>query len=351
MIKIFCFILFYFGLGFHSIILAQNSDSLPLNNYRVLASHNSYKKRPDTKVIRFLTRFKKQLGAANDPIQLDYGHLPLPKQFDDYNIRGIEIDVNYDPKGGLYEKRKLNMFIFGKRQKVKDPRMNLPGFKVLHIADVDYETNYLTFKEVLYELINWSDLHPQHTPIFINIEAKGSNPADESKFLKRLGFKKAISFDEKAYQLLDEEIFSILPKDKIFQPESLKMNYSSISNRLENEGWPLLRDCLGKFIFILEGDNVQVYNQINMVRPMFVYGQPENVNTAFILKNDPIGNEDEILKLTSKYIVRTRSDAGTIESRNNDYNRFYAAWKSGAQIISTDYYKPDLRFSNFQIKF
>jgi hypothetical protein len=317
-------------------ILSAQYDSLRLNQIRVLASHNSYKNKPDPKVIRFLTRFKKQLGSANDPVQLDYGHLPLPQQFDEYNIRGIEIDVNYDPNGGLYKKRKLNMFILGKPQKVKDPKMNEPGFKVLHIADVDYETNYLTFISVLTELKHWSELH---------------NPADESMFLKRLGFKKAIPFDEKAFNLLDKEILSILPKDKIFQPENLKKNYSTIKDRIETEGWPILRDCLDKFIFILEGSNDQQYALNNLSRPMFVYGSPSNENTAFVLKNDPLGNEIEILELTTRYIVRTRSDAGTIEARKNDYSRFQSAWKSGAQIISTDYYKPDLRFSTFQIKF
>jgi len=157
---------------------SQFHDSIRLNEIRVLASHNSYKKKPDPKVLRFLSRFKKQLGESNDPIQMDYGHLPLSRQFDDYGVRGIEIDINYDPKGGLYAKRKLNVFILGIRQRVKDTRMYEPGFKVLHIADVDYETNYLTFREVLIELKIWSESHPNHTPIFVNIEAKGSNPAD-----------------------------------------------------------------------------------------------------------------------------------------------------------------------------
>ena len=48
--------------------------------------------------------------------------------------------------------------------------------------------------------------------------------------------------------------------------------------------------------------------------------------------------------------MRTRSDAETVESRNNDNRRMLAAFNSGAQIISTDYYKPDTRFSNFEVQ-
>lgn len=342
-ISLFCLV------GFQG--LSQFHDSIRLNEIRVLASHNSYKKKPDPKVLGFLSRFKKQLGSSNDPMQLDYGHLPLPQQFDEYGVRGIEIDINYDPKGGLYSKRKINLFVPGIRQHVVDEQMKEPGFKVLHIADVDYETNYLTFKDVLIELKKWSENHPGHSPLFVNIEAKGSNPGDESKFLRKLGFKKAIPFDSIAYEKMDEEVFSILAKANIFSPADLRGNFKSVQNRIQNDNWPNLSECLGKIIFILEGNNEHIYRQKAYQHPMFVYGNSNDEHTAFVLRNDPIDRENEIRELTKKFIVRTRSDAGTIEARNNDYKRFNSAWQSGAQIISTDYYKQDLRFSNFQIKF
>jgi hypothetical protein len=100
----------------------------------------------------------------------------------------------------------------------------------------------------------------------------------------------------------------------------------------------------------LEGDNQELYQQKSIYRPMFVYSPPNGDNTAFVVKNDPIGHEQEIKILTNKYIVRTRSDAGTLEARANDYTRFNAAINSGAQIISTDYYKPDPRLGSFVIK-
>jgi hypothetical protein len=334
------------NLNFHS----QVNDTVRLNHYKVLASHNSYKKHPNPKVIKFLSKFKKQLGPSNDPEQMDYGHVPLPEQFDNYNIRGIEIDVNFDPKGGLYRKRKVNKLITGLRQKVKDPVMKQPGFKVLHIADVDYETNYLTFKQVLNDLKSWSHAHPNHTPIFVNIESKGFNPGDESGFLRFLGFKRALRFGEQAFIDLDKEILEIMPADKIFQPMDLKAKFPTIKERLNQQGWPLLSDCLGKFIFILEGDNQELYQQKSINRPMFVYSPPNGENTAFVVKNEPIGHEQEIEALTHHYIVRTRSDAGTLEARATDYTRFNAAIKSGAQIISTDYYKPDPRLGSFVIK-
>jgi hypothetical protein len=329
--------------------LVVKSQELRLNEVRVLASHNSYKGFPDKKVLSFLTKFKKQLGDANDPIQLDYGHPTLPIQFDEYGIRGIEIDINYDPKGGLYKKRAVNKFICGLKTRIKNPVMKTPGFKVLHIADVDYETNYLTFTAVLLELKKWSEEHPKHTPIFVNIEAKGTNPGDESKALRFLGFKKSIPFSAEAYNALDKEIFAVLNRENIYQPQDLLGNYTNIKERLGSIGWPLESECLGKIIFILEGSHQELYNSETLNRPMFVYKSPNDINAAFVIQNDPIGNEAYIQELSKTYIVRTRSDAGTIDARNNDYRRFNAALNSKAQIISTDFYKNDARFGDFQI--
>ncbi|MEY4145468.1 MAG: hypothetical protein RLZZ335_1320, partial [Bacteroidota bacterium] len=84
--------------------------------------------------------------------------------------------------------------------------------------------------------------------------------------------------------------------------------------------------------------------------PMFLYGSPTNPQTAFIIENEPAGKESEILNLTEKYMVRTRSDAGTLEARKNDYTRFKSALESGAQLISTDFYKADPEIGPFEIR-
>ena len=57
------------------------------------------------------------------------------------------------------------------------------------------------------------------------------------------------------------------------------------------------------------------------------------------------------------YIVRTLADAGTVEARTGDKSREDAALASGAQIVSTDYYRPDPRgntagsgWTNYKVK-
>ena len=325
-------------------------DTTPLNQIRILASHNSYKKKPHHKVLRFLKKFQDKLGEQNNPDYIDYGHLPFSEQFNDYGIRGIELDVNYDPNGGHYKRRRVNLFILGQRQRLKGGELKKPGFKILHISDVDFETNYLTLKSALKELRYWSEAHPGHLPIYINIEAKGSHPADQSKSLKRLGFKTCIPFDSMAYVNLEDEIKIGLNPNQIYTPKHFKDTCLSLRSRINNIGWPMLKEVRGKFIFILEGSNQHLYKYFNDPI-MFYYGDIKDDNTVFLLRNDASAGRDEIYDLASDFIIRTRSDSGTRESRDNNYRTWDSALKSNAQIISTDYYKADSRFSSYKVGF
>jgi hypothetical protein len=333
------------------------SDSLRLNQIQIIASHNSYKKKPDEKLLRFLVKIKDKLGAENNPVAIDYGHLPFDSQFAYYNVRGLEIDINNDPKGGLYYKRKLNAFVRGIKQRSKIDALKQPGMKVLHIKDVDYETNYYTFKESLLALKQWSDAHPSHLPMFINIEAKSGSPAHESALLRFLGFKRSKDFDSAACDAIDEEIKSVFGSDlkNVLTPDIVRGSFNTLHEMASNHAWPLLDACRGKVIFIMEGSAVGDYllNHPSLAnRAMFVYSEPGKPEAAFIKRNNAVQDKLQIQNLVQRgYIVRTRADEGTWQARNNDYTDFNSAKESGAQIISTDYYKADLRFSTFQVQF
>lgn len=327
----------------------QYPDSIRLNDIRFIASHNSYKLKPDPKVLRFLGHFKKRLGNDLDPKRMDYGHVSLTEQFDRYEVRGIELDLYYDPKGGKYKKRRVNFFVPGRKQRIKDSLMLEPGFKMLHIADVDFETNYLTFKSALKEIKTWSDKNPNHTPLIINIEPKGDSPGDHSGFLRFLGFKRAIPYDSLAYAELEKEISDILPKERILKPKDLRSNFSSVSERLDSLGWPKLNEVLGKVIFVIDGDRNGIYKRTQEEPILFLYDHPSDNSTAFVKRNDPFDKPNEIAALTEKYMVRTRTDVETIQARENDYRMFDAAIQSEAQIISTDYYRSDEALSSFVI--
>lgn len=343
-------VLTLFLLGAFQILGQSNGE--PLNEYRVLASHNSYKLKPDPRVSKFLYKIKNKLGEENDPIQLEYAHESLSIQLDSFNVRGFELDVYADPKGGKYYRRRINGFVRGKRKRSKIPALKEPGFKIIHISDVDYETNYYTLESALKEIADWSKNNPDHSPVYINIEAKGSGMGNESGLLRILGFKKAIVYDSTIYDQLNNELLTFIPSEQLVTPKEFQGDFSSIRERIDSIGWPSIEEYKGKLFFILEGNRSDWYAaQVNAGAdlPMFVYGGTEDPMTLFVRRNQPIGNEEEIKELSKDFIVRTRTDAGTLEARENDQSRKEAAIRSGAQIVSTDYYRPDLELSEFSV--
>ena len=335
---------------------SQTSDGLKLNQIQIIGSHNSYKKLPDPRVMKFLMKFKKQLGKSQDPKGIDYGHLPIDSQFSDYHVRGLEIDIHNDPKGGAFYKRKINLLVRGMHQNSHIEALRKPGFKVLHIKDVDYQTYYYTFIDALTALRQWSDAHPKHLPLFINIETKTGGPGDASGFLRFIGFKREIPYDAAACDSIDAELRAVFGNElhNILTPDRLRGRYSSLEEMVKQNGWPQLDDCRGKIIFIMLGDAKSTYAHGHPSlsgRAMCTYSSPGQPECAFIMQDDAVSDSSTIVQLVKDgYIVRTRSDAETTASRENDSRAKNAAFASGAQITSTDYYKPDLRFSTFEVQ-
>lgn len=72
---------------------------------------------------------------------------------------------------------------------------------------------------------------------------------------------------------------------------------------------------------------------------MFVTVSEDHPAAAFFILNDPVAQETRIRNLVQQgFMVRTRADANTQEAHAGNLSRFEAAKRSGAQLISTDYY-------------
>lgn len=74
----------------------KTREPIPFNSFQWLATHNSYHLAPPEKLRELIDNFSPGAGAA-----LDYTFAPLPDQLD-AGIRGLELDLYHDPKGGLY---------------------------------------------------------------------------------------------------------------------------------------------------------------------------------------------------------------------------------------------------------
>jgi len=192
-------------------IVISQDDVLRMNEIQVIASHNSYRQMTTDTVYSFLLSVAALIPPEYDPVGLDYHHLTFNQQMNNYNVRGLEIDIYNDPVGGVFRTRLINSYV-GLDTLSNIPELDEPGFKVLHIKDVDYNSHYNTFRQALVAVRNWSLTHPGHIPLFINVESKMDSPADDPT-LSSLGFLPPPPYDPSAADAIDEEIKAVFGQE------------------------------------------------------------------------------------------------------------------------------------------
>jgi Phosphoinositide phospholipase C, Ca2+-dependent len=137
----------------------------------------------------------------------------------------------------------------------------------------------------------------------------------------------------------------------LITPAMIKGDAPNLRTAVLQKGWPLLDNVRGKIMFVLDSPDeiTKRYQASGRDRPLFVNVPESDSEAAFFIMNETIAQQDQIRALVKKgFMVRTRADAETREARSSDYRRWEAAKNSGAQLISTDYYRanlsPDGRF-------
>jgi hypothetical protein len=313
--------------------------NLRMNDIVTIGTHNSYKQAIDPGIFALVQKSSPKVAPT-----LDYAHRPLDVELGD-GARAIEIDVAWDPKGGLFA-HPLGPKLVGLSE---DPgyaeAMAKAGFKVLHFQDIDYRSTCVTLHDCLVILKSWSRAHPAHVPILVSFNAK-----DDS--LPNGQGTQALRFDATAYDALDAEIRSVLKQRDLITPDDVQGSYSSLREAVTKGGWPAIGKSRGKFILALdehaEKAALYAHNSHSLKgRPMFIGEDDLSApDAAFIVLNEPL-TDDIAGAVKQGFIVRTRADADTVEARANDTRRRDRALASGAQYVSTDYMVPDNRFGPY----
>jgi len=314
-------------------------DTLRLNDIQALGSHNSYHLEQPEEVMILLRAFSAELADS-----LEYSHLPLADQFADQGIRQIELDVFADREGGLYATPE-GPTIAGLTVPV-DPEMSEPGFKVLHVQDIDFGSSCPTLVACLQEVRDWSAANPGHVPIMVLIEVK----QDEIPDPVNAGFAIPETIVADDLDALDAEIRSVFAPEEILVPDDVRGERDSLEDAIVTDGWPTLGESRGRVLFALDngGDILDLYVQGHPAlegRVMFTSSERGTPEAAFLKLNDPIADADAIRDaVAAGYVVRTRADGDTAQARSGDTAQRDAALDSGAQWISTDYPIDDPRF-------
>ncbi len=320
-------------------VAAQDESDTRINQIQILGSHNSYRPVPGKAA-------QAQLRAAlgERASGLEYGHPSIARQLD-MGVRQLELDPYSDPAGGRFAAPYRNGPAAAFRT------MERPGLKVLHMPVVDRESHCLTLVECFRQIAAWSRAHPGHELIVITVDTKEA-PVDAP------GAPAPLLYDAARLDEIDATAWAEFGRGALITPDDVRGRHPTLRSAVMAGNWPSARSARGKVMLILDSNPriAALYKarHPNLAgRAMFgVYGAADPEAAVFNIQ-DPVTEEARITGLVRQgFFVRTRSDANTLEARSRNLARLRAAVRSGAQVISTDYYSgaPDPFGLKFEVR-
>lgn len=312
---------------------AAQDGLVRLNQIQVIGTHNSYNTGfAESEAKYFALHYPKAYHG------LEYHHRSLADQLSG-GARQLELDLVPDAKGGRFAHPKI-VELTKQEGLPADPdfdpthEMEKPGFKVVHLGDLNERSSCQRFVRCLEDIRGWSKANPGHVPLFILIEDK------QGKISQLPGAVEAEAWTAETWDSLDKEILSVFHKDELITPDVVRGSFPTLEAAVTAGRWPTLREARGKVVFLL---------YMKRSEPAYLAGHPSLRGRVLFTNTDP-GQEDaafverdkgtalEIDALVKKgYLIRTRSDFNTDEGRNNNTTRRDELLSSGAQMISTDF--------------
>ena len=309
---------------------------LRMNEIQVIGTHNSYHRE-----LSEAERVAHDAVYGGAPIYdafLAYSHAALPNQLSRQGARGFELDLYPDPAGGLYANPLLRQRLAA--GPLTDPEWYRPGIKVLHTADLDYNSTCVRLVTCLQLLRRWSRANPSHVPLLVLLELKATDPVAGA-----VGGVQVPPWDAPGLDALDAEIRSVFRPEEPITPDDVRRGGLTLEQSVLRRGWPALRRARGRVVFLMDNDPGPISAAYTAGRPslegrvLFTNARPGSPDAAFVKRNEPTGaNLEQIRELVrTGYLVRTRSDEPLVTVLSGDETRARAALASGAQLVSTDF--------------
>jgi hypothetical protein len=317
--------------------------NLRLNQIQLVGTAESYKLHPSSSMLGLI-----RMGSAEDAKELNFGEPPIAAQLN-MGARSLEFDVAYDPKGGLYAHPSgaLMAMELMSDQYIHD--MSKPGFKVIHVLDIDFNSSCMSLVDCLQSVAAWSRAHPDHLPIVIGIRSNDDRTPMP-------GATHPQKFDAAAFDALDATIRSVFHPGEIITPDLVQGTYPSLRDAVLAQAWPTLGAARGKVLFLLDDakEKIILYRVNRHVlekRAMFVATDMNSPAAGFVTIEDPSRNPGAVSQaVKAGFIVHTFADADTKEARAGNTARRDKAFASGAQVISTDFFVPDPAVGKYQVR-
>ena len=313
-----------------------------INQLQYVGTAESYKLAPSEAMLSLI-----RMGGEKDAEALDFGQPSLTEQLN-VGARSLEFDIAYDPAGGLFKSPAGASMAGDLLDPAYASAMSEPGFKVIHVLDVDFRSTCVALKACLGEVAAWSRAHPNHLPVLIALhtnDAKTPMP----------GATRPLAIDADAFAALDAEIRAVFRPGELITPDQVRGAHQNLREAVQAGGWPSLGAARGKVIFLLADPAPKTALYLGAAkslegRPMFIATDETSPLASFICIDDPLKDQARIASdVTAGFIVKTRADADTREAREGRTDRRDAAFASGAQIVVTDFLMPDKKIGAYQV--
>lgn len=253
---------------------------LRLTHMQVKATHNSY--HVET--------------PGNTLPDWKYTMPPLDVQLTRDGVRSFELDLHFQGDAGPIE--------------------------VHHLPLLDETTTCATLVACLTTLKTWSDAHPAHQPLYVQLEMKSG-----------VNTKNAEAF----FAAIDAEILSVWPRSRVVTPDDVRGDAATLREALATRGWPTLGALRQKILFGFDesGPLRELYTRGGAGldgRLAFIDSGPADAFAGVAIVNDARDSAAIDAALAAGMLVRVFGAAVGDEPRDN-----VDALGSGAQVLSTDY--------------
>src|SRR5258708_39444170 len=288
-----------------------------------------------------------RMGGKKDAEALDYGQPILATQWDN-DVRSLQFDIVYDPKGGGYKNPAAASMAMDLLPEDYVKAMAKPGFKVIHVLDVDYRSSCLALADCLKQVADWSKAHPDHLPITIVLKTNDAKTPMPGATTPKV-------CDEAALNALDDEIRAVFAPGQIITPDQVQAGHASLREAALAHVWPKLDAARGKVNFVLNDSAAKIKAHQGARRSLegrllFVTADENSPLASFIVLSDPQKDGTRIRQAArAGFMVITRADEDTREARDNRTARRDAAFASGAQIIQTDFALADPAIGPYRV--
>jgi hypothetical protein len=315
---------------------------LRINEIQTVGTAESYKLRPSREMLSLIG-----MGSNADRNALNFALPPIASQLDE-NARSLQFDVSYDPKGGLFKHPAGASMASQLMLDDYLAAMSAPGFKVIHVLDVDFNSSCLTLVTCLQKVAKWSRRHSTHVPITIIIRTNDTRTPMP-------GATRPLLFDRGAFDALEREILSVFQRHELITPDIVQASYPTLGKAVAAYNWPKLGQSRGRVLFVLDDTPEKTGLYLGspgsrQQRIMFITTDEQSPFAAFISIPDPVRNAERIIKdVRAGLMVITRADSESSEARSGSTLRRDWALASGAQIILTNFIRADSSLGTYRV--